>query len=62
MNIDDESRPTPSSFEVGGDVSVLSIDELEARINSLEQEIVRLREAINTKERSRNDAAAFFKT
>ncbi len=62
MGMDNDDRPAKRSFEIGGDLSAISIDELEERISGLEDEIARIRAAISSKERSKDDAAAFFKS
>jgi len=51
----------PTGLEVGQDLSMLSIDELDERITLLEREIARLKEARSSKEQSRAAASAFFK-
>jgi uncharacterized small protein (DUF1192 family) len=51
----------PIGHEVGQDLSILSIDEIDERIALLEREIGRLREARARKEDSRAAASAFFK-
>jgi len=48
--------------EIGADLSAVSVDELQERIQLLAAEIERLHEEIRRKEASRNAAAAFFKT
>jgi uncharacterized small protein (DUF1192 family) len=58
---DEQPRPAPARHEVGQDLSLLSIDELEERIAVLEREIARLKEALSKKEASRAAASAFFK-
>lgn len=50
-----------SSHQIGQDLSMLSIDEIDERIAMLEQEIARLKEARGAKESSRAAASAFFK-
>jgi uncharacterized small protein (DUF1192 family) len=52
----------PMGHEIGEELSKLSIDELEERIEILEREIGRLRDARARKEESRAAASAFFKT
>ena len=47
--------------EIGQDLSMLSIDEIDERVEMLEQEIARLKEARARKENSRAAASAFFK-
>jgi uncharacterized small protein (DUF1192 family) len=50
-----------AGHEVGQDLSMLSIEELDERIALLEREIDRLKEARGKKEASRAAASAFFK-
>jgi uncharacterized small protein (DUF1192 family) len=50
-----------SGHEIGQDLSMLSIDELDERVEMLEQEIARIKEAKARKENSRAAASAFFK-
>jgi uncharacterized small protein (DUF1192 family) len=59
---DERPRPKPPAHEVGQDLSTLSIAELDERIAILEREIVRLKEARERKELSKNAASTFFKT
>lgn len=59
---DERVRPKPTVHELGQDLSMLSIHELDERIALLEQEIGRLKEARSKKEDSRTAASAFFKT
>jgi uncharacterized small protein (DUF1192 family) len=58
---DEKARPKPPAHEVGQDLSTLSIAELGERIDILEREIERLKEARARKEASMNAASAFFK-
>ena len=60
--LEEKPRPTPTAHEVGQDLSTLSVSELDERIEILEREIERLREARSKKEASRNAASAFFKS
>ena len=57
----EEPRRLLSGHEIGQDLSMLSIDELDERIALLEREIGRLQEARARKEESRAAASAFFK-
>ncbi len=57
---EEQTRLKPMGHEVGQDLSMLSIDELDERIALLEQEIERIREARASKEASRTAASAFF--
>jgi len=56
----DEPAPKVTGHEVGQDLSLLSIDEIDERIAMLEREIARLKEARAGKESSRAAASAFF--
>ena len=58
---DEFTRPKPAGHEVGQDLSALSIAEIDERIEILEREIERLREARGRKEASKDAASAFFK-
>ncbi|SCZ03291.1 DUF1192 domain-containing protein [Microvirga guangxiensis] len=57
----DEPRAPLGVHEIGQDLSMLSVDELDERIGLLEKEIARLKEAKSAKENSRAAASAFFK-
>jgi len=61
MDIEDESGKKPTAHEVGMVLDSLSIDELEGRIEVLEQEIIRLRGAIKNKTETKTAAEAVFK-
>ena len=59
---DDEDRPKKKIVhEIGQDLALLSIRELEERIALLSGEIGRLQAAIASKQGSRNVADQFFK-
>ncbi len=58
---DDRPAPPPSPIAPGADVSRLSEHEIEARIELLKQEIVRLEAALVVKRASRSAADAVFK-
>lgn len=58
---DDKPRPKPLAHEIGQDLSTLSLSELDERIELLEREVARLKEARGRKEASRTAASAFFK-
>ena len=60
--LEEKPRPKPAAHEVGQDLSTLSVSELDERIEVLEREIGRLKEARSKKEASRNAASAFFKS
>lgn len=57
---DEKQRPR-TSHEIGQDLSLLSVDELDERIAALQAEIARLEAARHAKEASRRAADAFFK-
>jgi uncharacterized small protein (DUF1192 family) len=58
----DEERPRkPVAHEVGATLDALSVEELQARIALLEDEIVRLKSAIEARGRTRTDAESVFK-
>ncbi len=59
---DDEAPKTKTAHEIGQDLSLLSVDELTARIALLTSEIERLQAAISKKKASRDAAAGFFKS
>lgn len=62
MAADDEDRIRPKvSHEIGQDLSLLSVNELEARVALLREEIVRLEAAATSKRASRDAASQFFK-
>ena len=58
---EEKPRPKPPAHEVGQDLSILSIGELDERIEILQQEVERLKEARSRKEASKVAADAFFK-
>lgn len=57
----DEPRKIVGAHEIGQDLSMLSVDELDERVAMLEKEIARLKEAKAAKENSRAAASAFFR-
>jgi uncharacterized small protein (DUF1192 family) len=57
----DEPRKIMSAHEIGQDLSMLSISEIDERLEMLEREIARLKEARVKKENSLAAASAFFK-
>ena len=64
MAIDlDELTPKKPKAEIiiGQDLSAMSAHELEARIASLEAEIVRTKDALRARAATKNAADAFFK-
>lgn len=63
MAADDDDAPRRKvSHDIGQDLSLLSVDELEARVTLLSGEIERLRAAMAAKRASRDAAAQFFKS
>jgi uncharacterized small protein (DUF1192 family) len=60
--MDEDDRPKKKIVhEIGQDLALLSIKELEERIALLDEEIGRLKTAIASKQGSRNVADQFFK-
>jgi uncharacterized small protein (DUF1192 family) len=60
--IDDDDRPKKKiTHDIGQDLSLLSVKELQERIALLKEEIVRLEASIAGKQTSRNVADQFFK-
>jgi uncharacterized small protein (DUF1192 family) len=63
MPIDDEERPAKKvAHEIGQDLALLSVEELNDRIGLLKAEIGRLEGALASKRASRDAASRFFKT
>jgi uncharacterized small protein (DUF1192 family) len=63
MASEDDDRPKKKvSHEVGQDLSLLSVEELNQRIALLTSEIERLREAATKKRASKEAANIFFKS
>ena len=61
--IDEDDRPKKKiTHEIGQDLSLLSVEELNERIALLKSEIARLEEAASKKRASKDAANAFFKT
>jgi uncharacterized small protein (DUF1192 family) len=60
--IDDDDRPKKKiAHEIGQDLTLLSVVELNARIDLLREEIARLEADINSNHSSRSAADQFFK-
>lgn len=57
----DEPRKKLAPHEVGMPIDTMSVDELRERIGLLEQEIARLKAAMDAREKTRNAAESFFK-
>jgi uncharacterized small protein (DUF1192 family) len=63
MAADDEDRPKKKvSHEIGQDLALLSVGELNERIALLKEEIERLQAAATSKQASRSAADKFFKS
>ncbi len=58
---EDEPEKKPVAHEVGGDLSLLSVDELKERIELLTAEIGRLEEEMTAKQSSKNAAESLFR-
>ncbi len=56
------TRPAATTHVVGGDISLLSVDELTARIGILEAEIKRLEEERTKKSAGRKAAENLFRS
>lgn len=56
----EDPAPRTGAHEIGQDLSLLSIDEIDERIGLLEREIARLKEAQSRKRSSLDAASAFF--
>lgn len=62
MSLFDDDRPKKKiAHEIGSDLSLLSVDELTARIDLLEQEITRLEAERQKKDASRSAAENLFR-
>jgi uncharacterized small protein (DUF1192 family) len=59
---EEQVRPKATGHDIGQDLSMLSIHEIDERIALLQQEIERLKVARAKKEDSRAAASSFFKT
>lgn len=60
--IDDDDRPKKKiAHEIGQDLTLLSVTELNLRITTLREEIARLEADIKGKQASRSAADQFFK-
>lgn len=62
MDWDDVRKPHANALVVGEALGTLSITELEARVATLQAEIVRLTSAIEAKRHQAAAASALFKT
>jgi uncharacterized small protein (DUF1192 family) len=61
MNDDDDRPKKKISHEIGQELALLSVKELQERIVLLKEEIARLEAAISGKQASRHVADQFFK-
>jgi uncharacterized small protein (DUF1192 family) len=62
MKEEEDDRPKKKiTHEIGQDLYLLSVKELEERIALLTEEIERLKASIKSKQSSRNAADSFFK-
>lgn len=61
MSFDDLPLKKPLSVTVGESLDLLSVSELEQRVEALEAEIARVKAAITAKKASKNAADAFFR-
>lgn len=60
--MEDEERKTKiADIVIGEDLSLLSVEELESRIEILQSEIARIRDDIGSKQSSLSVAESFFK-
>ncbi len=60
--MEEEDVKPVRQFTVGDDLTSASIEELEKRITLLNGEIERIRDAIDSKQRSRGDAESIFRS
>jgi uncharacterized small protein (DUF1192 family) len=60
--LDDDRPKKPTAHEIGSDLSMLSVDELEARITLLKTEIDRLSAEKDRKAAGRRAADSLFKS
>jgi len=61
MNEDDERPKKKITHEIGQELALLSVKELQERIGILREEITRLEASIASKQTSRSVADQFFK-
>ena len=62
MDMEELEPRKPAAYELGGDLSNISIDELKELTQRLKAEIARIEEEINAKESSRDAASSVFKS
>lgn len=58
---EDEAEKKPVAHEIGCDLSLISVDELDDRIAMLRQEIARLEKEKSSKRKSKDDAESLFR-
>lgn len=61
MDVEDDRPKKRAAIAIGEDVATMSVEELNWRIQTLEQEIQRYRAAIAEKQKSRDAANSVFK-
>ena len=63
MPVEDDDRPRKKvSHEIGQDLSLLSVEELNERIALLSSEVERIKEVVTKKRASRDAANSVFKS
>ena len=62
MDLEELEPRKKKDFEIGGDLSTLSVDELKDLAATLKGEIARIEEAIRAKQSSRTAADSVFKS
>lgn len=60
--LDDDRPKKPTLHEIGSDLSLLSVDELDSRIGLLKEEIARLEAEKERKAAGKRAADSFFRT
>ena len=60
--LDDDRPKKPTAHEIGSDLSMLSVDELDLRIALMKEEIARLEAEKKLKTAGRRAADSFFKS
>ena len=62
MAMEPEDRPKPRpGIVIGEDLALLSVEELDERVVTLESEIERIKATVRSKRASRDQAASVFK-
>lgn len=62
MDADDLEPRKRKDYEIGGDLSTLSVAELRALVETLHEEIRRIETTVKSKESSKSAADSVFKT